>query len=430
MRKILLIVLLVVIAAAGGWYWYARSHQTAPGVPAITDFSAFFPVGETGDPTLLDGLLQGTPPDPTNTPTTTPSPFRQLSPHPVAGFVSYMKPLVTTVVDPIKPQPKAGQPRADKAKPVTTTTQVHTIRYISRATGYVYEIADGDVPLQISNVYIPNIYEALFGEGMNTALLRFLRPDQRTIATYSVPIPPPNTDGTRTQREGTYFPDTILQSVLSPDNKQVAYLTTGTSGATITLSSLTNTKKTALITTPFREWLLSWPSTKSLYVQTKPSAQVPGFLYRIDTGEKKLRRVLGDINGLTTSVSPSGTYVLYSQHSDGGFVTRLLNTKTGTTRSLTLAILPEKCTWLANEDLICAGNTSVAERAEYPDAWYQGSVAFSDQLYRIATASLVYETLYDNSAKSFDMTNLQVNETSRIVYFIDKSTGLLWQMSY
>lgn len=421
MRKILLIVLLVIIAGAGGWYWYARSHQTAPGVPAITDFSAFFPVGESGDPTALDGLLQATPTDTGGPTSATPSAFKQLSPHAVAGFVSYMKPVTTTIpADPTKP----------KSKPTTQTTQVHTIRYVSRNTGYVYEIADGEVPLQISNVYIPNIYEALFGEGMNTALLRFLRPDQRTVATYSVPIPPPNTDGTRTQREGTYFPDSILQSVLSPDNKQVAYLTTGTSGATITLSSLTNTKKTALITTPFREWLLSWPSTKSLYVQTKPSAQVPGFLYRIDTGEKKLRRVLGDINGLTTSVSPSGTYVLYSQHSDGGFVTRLLNTKTGTARSLTLAILPEKCTWLASEDLVCAGSTTVAERAEYPDAWYQGTVSFSDQLYRIATSSLVYETLYDNSAKSFDMTNLQVDEATRIVYFIDKSTGLLWQMSY
>lgn len=420
MRKILLIVLVVIIAAAGGWYWYARSHQVAPGVPAITDFSAFFPVGESGDPTALDGLLQGTPTDGGST-AAIPSRFKQLSPHAIAGFVSYMKPVTTTIpADPTKP----------KSKPTTQTTQVHTIRYTSRTTGYVYEITDGDVPLQISNVYIPNVYEAFFGEAMNTALLRFLRPDQRTIATYAVPVPPANSDGTRTQKEGLYFADGILQSVLSPDRTQVATLSTSTSGATITLSTLTNTKKSTLVTTAFREWLLSWPSQKSLYVQTKPSAQVPGFLYRIDTGEKKLRRVLGDINGLTTSVSPSGTYVLYSQHSDGGFVTRLLNTKTGTTRSLTLAILPEKCTWLANEDLVCAGSTSVTARAEYPDAWYQGSVAFSDQLYRIATASLVYETLYDNSAKSFDMTNLQVDEASRIVYFIDKSTGLLWQMSY
>lgn len=422
MRKILLIVVVVIILAAGGWYWFAKSRQTAPGVPSITDFSAFFPVGETGDPTLLDGLLQNDTTNPTGGATTPSSRFTQLSPHAVAGFASYMKSVTTTLPpDPAKP----------KAKPITQTTQHPALRYISRANGYVYEIEKGEVPLQISNVYIPNIYEVLFGDNFNTALLRFLRPNARTIATYSVPIPPPNTDGTRTQKEGVYLPDNVLQAATSPDKTQVAYLTTSpTTGATISIASLTNTKKSTLIQTPFREWLLSWPSAKSVYLQTKPSAQVPGFLYRVDTSEKRLRRVLGDINGLTTLVSPSGTYVLYSQHTDGAFVTRLLNTKTNTTRSLTLAILPEKCVWIANEDLVCAGNTSVSTRAEYPDAWYQGTVSFSDQLYRIATTSLVYDTLYDNSSTSFDMTQLAVDESARKVYFIDKPTGILWQFGY
>lgn len=419
MRKILIIFLGVLILAAGGWYWYAKSHQTAPGVPSITDFAAFFPVGETTDPTLLDGRLAEDTPDNTGS-TISNSPFTQLSPSAVAGFVSFIKPITTTIpADPTNP----------KAKPTTETTNVHFLRYVSRSNGYVYEIEEKQTPLQISNVYIPNIYETFFGDNFNTAILRFLRPDQRTIATYSVPIPPPNPDGTRTQKEGTYFPDNILQSVPSPDNTQVAYLTTGATGATISISSFTNTKRTTLIQTPFQEWLLSWPTLTSLYVQTKPSAQVPGFLYRIDTTEKKLRRVLGNINGLTTLVSPSGTYILYSQHTNNGFITRLFNTKTNTTKTLNLALLPEKCTWLLNEQLLCAGNTIVPQ-AEYPDAWYQGTVSFSDQLYRISADTLVYDTLYDNSGRSFDMTNLQADESLRILYFIDKPTGLLWQFSY
>jgi hypothetical protein len=331
-----------------------------------------------------------------------------------------MQPIVTT----LPPDPKKP-----KAKPVTQTTYSHRIRYVSRSNGYVYEIENGVAPLQVSNVYIPNIYETLFGDNANSALLRFLRPDQTTIATYSVPVPPPNTDGTRTQKEGTYLPDGLLQAAISPDTKQVAYLTTTKSGSTISLATLTNSKKTTLIQTPFREWLLSWPTAKNIFLQTKASALVPGYLYRIDTTEKKLRRVLGDINGLTTSVSPSGTYVLYSQHSDGGFVTRMYNTKTNTTRSLSLVLLPEKCTWLKNDDLICAGNTSVPT-AQYPDAWYQGIVSFSDQLYHISSTELAYETLYDGNDASYDMTNLAVDETARVVYFIDKPTGLLWQFTY
>jgi len=419
MQKILLIVLISIIIAAGGWYWYAKSRQTAPGVPAITDFGAFFPVGESGDPTLLDGLLQ--PNDSQSSSVTlVPSQFKQLSPYPVAGFASFMK--STTKIlppDPAKP----------KAKPIVETIQEHVVRYVSRSNGYVYEIKDGESPLQVTNVYIPNIYETLFGENFNTALLRFLRPDQQTIATYAVPIPPENPDGTRTQKEGVYLPENILQSVLSPNKTQIAYLTENANGATISLASPTNAKRTTLIQTPFREWLLSWPSAKTLYVQTKPSANVPGFLYKIDTTEKKLRRVLGDINGLTTSVSPSGTYILYSQRSPQGFVTQLHNTKTNTTRGLTLALLPEKCAWLQNEDLICAG-APTSPIGDYPDAWYQGVVSFSDQLYQISTSTLIYETLYGNTEKSYDMTNLYVDQSTRIVYFVDKQTGLLWQFSY
>lgn len=419
MRRIILIVLIIVVALMGGWYWFAKSHQTAPGIPAITDFGAFFPVGDTGDPTRLGGLLQNGTSGVSGT-ETTPSPFKQLSPQAVAGFVSFMRPTTTTIPpDPLKP----------KSKATTQTVTNHYLRYVSRGNGYVYEIADTDTPLQVSNVYIPNIYETIFGDSFNTTLLRFLRSDQNTIATYSVPIPPLNTDGTRTQKEGVYLPENILQATVSPDKTQIAYLTTSKSGTTISVSSLTNTKKATFIQTPFKEWLLSWPTPKSLYIQTKASANVPGFLYRVDAGDKKLRRVLGDINGLTTSVSPSGTYVLYSQHSEKSFITRILNTKTNSIRTLTLAVLPEKCTWLKNEDLICAGNTSIPT-AQYPDAWYQGTVSFSDQLYFISTASLVYDTLYDNSGSSYDMTNLAVNEVSRIVYFIDKPTGILWQFSY
>ena len=106
-----------------------------------------------------------------------------------------------------------------------------------------------------------------------------------------------------------------------------------------------------------------------------------------------------------------------------------MNTKSNTTRTLNLTILPEKCVWLQNEDLMCAGNTTVPT-GEYPDAWYQGTVSLSDQLYRISTATLTYDTLYDASSKQFDMTNLAVNEITRNVYFVDKPTGILWKFEY
>lgn len=417
MRKILIVVIVISIVS-GGWYWYAKKHQTAPGVPAVTDFKSFFPIGETGDPTLLDGTLQ-------DTPNTSPavesvSPFTQLSSHAVAGYISFLKSYKTQQpVDPKKP----------KAKPIIQITQKHLIRYVSRANGYIYEIAEGEIPLQISNIYIPNIYEAFFANSGDSALLRFLREDKKTIATYSVPIPPANPDGTRTQKQGVYFPDGIKNLSQSSDLGQIAYLTSTKTTSTITTSSSINDKKTVVLQNPFSEWLISWPSVKSIYVQSKASASVPGYLYQINTTEKRLKRILGGINGLTTSVSPSGLYVLYSEQGGSGFTSFIFNTKTGTTKPLNLSVLPEKCIWLQTEDLICAGNTSVLD-AQYPDEWYQGVVSFSDMVYRIYSSSGVFETLYDDSKQSFDMTNLSTYEPGRLLYFIDKKTGLLWQFNY
>lgn len=417
MRKIIFIILGIIILAGGGWYWYAKSRQTQDGVPAITDFGAFFPIGRDTVPNVPGTLPTGAE-SVTNTAPTASSAFKQLSPDAVAGFTPFTATVTTTT-------PGA----TPKEKPVVTTTTKHFLRYVARTNGYVYEIEDGGMPLQITNVYIPNIYESAFGDKFATAILRFLRADQRTIATYAVPVPPPNPDGTRTQKEGSYLPDNMVALAPSPDGTQVARITTDAQGALLSLSTPTNTKRVDILKSPFREWILSWPTAKSLYLQTKASAQVPGYLYRVDTIEKKLRRVLGNINGLTTSVSPSGTYILYAQNSGGSFVTKLLNTKTNTTQNLSLTILPEKCTWLKNEDLICAGNTTVPE-AQYPDAWYQGTVTFSDQLYRIYTGAAIYDTLYDNSGASYDMTHLATDEALGLLYFIDKQTGVLWQFRY
>ncbi len=419
MRKIFFIILGLLVVASVGWYIYAKRHQTEDGIPAVTDFGAFFPIGANTTPNIPGTLPTGAETVAENT-TPIASPFKQLSPDAVAGFSAYTATVTTTI---------PADPSIPKSKPTTQITTKHLLRYVARSNGYVYEIEDSSMPLQISNVYIPNIYEASFGDKFATALLRFLRADQRTIATYSVPVPPPNPDNTRTQKEGLYFSDNISALAPSPDGAQVARITNETNGALLSVTNTVNTKKIDILRTPFREWILSWPTAKSIYLQTKASAQVPGFLYRVDTTEKKLRRVLGNINGLTASVSPSGTYIIYSQNSGNSFVTKLLNTKTNTTRNLSLTILPEKCTWLKSEDLICAGNTSVPEAA-YPDAWYQGTVTFSDQLYRIYTSAALYDTLYDNSGTSYDMTNLSVDETLGVAYFIDKQTGILWQYSY
>lgn len=414
MRRVFLFIILLVLVGGAVWYFFLRTKTDENGNPvAATGFQSFFPLGGTGSDSGPDGVVPTgteTPGSPTNV-----SRFTQVTDRAIAGYTVFT--LTKTVTLP-NPDPKLP--------PIITTVTDHYLRYVARASGYVYEIKNAEPAVQISNIFIPNIYEATFADSNTTALLRFLRPDSQTIGTYSVPIPPINTDGTRTQIAGTFLSDNIDSLVVSPDTKLLARLTTDQNGALVSTTTTRGATKKDLIRSPFREWLISWPTQNTLYVQTKAASTANGFLYRIDSAAGRLRRVIGDIPGLTTSISQNGASILYSQSTQNGFVTRLFDTKTGVTTNLSLAILPEKCVWYVNNDLLCAGSNTVPEGV-YPDSWYAGLTHFQDQLYRINPATNTYSVVYDGTERLFDMTDLKLDEGQNLLYFIDKSSGTLWK---
>ncbi len=416
MRKRIIIILLLIVLLSGGWYFYTNSKATTTGEPA-SGFKSFFPFGNNTPNENPDGTLSQ---DNQNNDTTTlenKSLFKQLSPHTVAGYDTFLATNTVTI--------PATTPNG---KPTTQITTDHVLRYVSRNSGYVYEIKNNGTPIQITNVFIANIYEALFADGGKTAILRFLRDDAKTIATYVVPVPDKNIDGTRTQKNGAYLPDGISTIAISPDGASIARLTNNGSTSSLYSTNTANNNRRELLRSPFHEWLASWGG-KDVYLQTKASGLTGGFLYKVDGTSRRLTKVLGNINGLTASVSPNGTYALYSTSNTLGFSTRIFNIKTGDSRAIANSILPEKCAWLKNEDLICAGGGDIPS-GTYPDAWYSGTIRLSDKIFRIYTSSNLLDVLYTpTESESFDMTNLQADEDLNILYFIDKQTGLLWQFT-
>lgn len=417
MRKIIIILIAIVLISGGAWYFFSKSKKTDPAPGTDSGFKSFFPFGNSNNTDNPDGTIDQNNTNPPIVDNQKISPFKQLTSQTVSGYSSFTTRTIVTI-----------PPTTPKGKPTTETIIDHIVRYVSRDNGYVYEIKNSGTPIQISNIYAANIYEALFADASRTAILRFLREDAQTISTYSVPVPEKNPDGTRTQKDGTFLPDNISSMAVSPDGKTIARLTVDGGNSVLFTTSSTNTNKREIIRNPFREWLVSWGGA-NMFLQTKASGTSPGFLFQVDSGYKRLTRVLGNINGLTTSISPSGKYILYSESTTRGFITRILNTKTGVVKSAGSPILPEKCVWLAQEDLICAGGGTIPE-AVYPDTWYAGTTKFNDQLVRIYTEANIFDVLHtatDN--ESFDMTNLQVNESLNLLYFIDKQSGILWQFS-
>ena len=417
MRRRFIVIILIILAGSAVWYFGFRPKSDGTENTTTTGFKSFFPIGGNSK-NNTDGQIPGTTPIDTSTPASSPSsPFKQLSVSPAAGYTTFSQTKTITL-----------PPATPKEKPTTQTITDHFIRYVSRQNGYVYEIKNDESPLQISNTFVPAIYEAYFADNNSAAILRFLRDDGRTIGTYVVPVPPENPDGTRTQNAGIFLPDGITSLAVSPDSKEVARLTEEQTLGVINTSNTLDKNKKELLRSPLKELLLFWPQTNTIYVQTKAAGIAPGFLYKVDRTERRLRRVVGDIPGLTVSVSPSGAYVLYSESTTNGFTAKILNTKTGITKNTGLAILPEKCVWLKNEELVCAGSNTVAT-GTYPDVWYAGLVSFSDQIFRIYTSVNTLDVIYENNEKSFDMISLRADEDRGLLFFIDKKTGLLWQFS-
>ncbi|MEO5646298.1 MAG: hypothetical protein ABIO57_00820 [Candidatus Paceibacterota bacterium] len=417
MRKALIILLVVLVVIGGVYFFYIRPRVTT-GQPVPNILTSFFPkTTSTGNNFGPDTNPDGSPIDANAGAAASEPALKQLSPRPIAGYTIYS---ITTPVSIPSTDPKI--------KPIITYITDHYVRYVSRVNGYVYEIKNKEIPLQVSNIFIPNIYEAMFADSNNTAILRFLRNDNNTIATYSIPVPPLNSDGTRTQVPGIYLSDNIYNLTVSPDQKSVVRITRDAKGTTVSSSTTTGSSIKKLFTSTFMSWLPQW-TTSGVYLQTKAASKTDGYVYLLDQSSSRLKRIVGNIKGLTTSVSPSGQYVLYSESSDTGFSTKIYNSKTSTISAISLNILPEKCAWLQNENLICAGNTSV-DPAVYPDSWYAGINHFNDNLYQINTASNTFSTIYTAGIPTYDMINIQVDEAQQLVFFIDKNTGLLYSNKY
>lgn len=416
MRKILIILLVLIFILLGAWYFFIKPKM-GEGVTPVQAFRSFFPIGSD-----IDLVLSNPSEVDTGTPNEftiggTQRKFTQITTMPVAGFSLFSK--TNTVTTPAVPP---------ETTPTTITTTDYFLRYVSRETGYVYERKNNDRGIQISNIFIPNIYEAFFMDNNKTAILRFLRPDDQTIATYSVPIPELNANGTRTQQKGYYLSDNIQTVATNPNAATLLELTTTPAGSVLSNITAANTNKKDIFKSPLREWLVYWTENSTVYLQTKASGAVSGFLYKLDQREGRLSRIIGDIPGLTASVSPNNKFVLYSMSTEEGFITRLLDLEKNTTATVNISILPEKCAWLKDNNLICAGNT-VIPPAKYPDSWYAGIINFSDQLYKIDTKTNTQTMLFNGTEFVFDMTHLVVDEARNILFFIDKPTGMLWQVT-
>jgi len=306
--------------------------------------------------------------------------------------------------------------------------QIETIVFQDRATGHIYETATSTLDLEkISNTTIPKIYEAHF-LSKESLILRNLYEGTDIIRTQYANkklLTPTSTEKTLIAKD---LATGIDQLVVSPNKSKLLGLQK--KSPILSITNIDGTNSVTVFDSPFKEWLIEWPRDNFISLTTKPTAFVKGYMYSINPSTRILKKVLGGIFGLTTLTSPDTTKVLYNQSENGSPNLKVYDINKNQSLNLYFRTLPEKCIWSkkAVDIIFCAVPEDIAF-GDYPDAWYQGLIFFTDDIWRINTktgeARLVAK-LNELSEQAIDATNLNLNPSESFLVFNNKIDLSLW----
>ncbi|MFH1608829.1 MAG: hypothetical protein ABH951_02310 [Patescibacteria group bacterium] len=325
------------------------------------------------------------------------------------------------------------QPEAE-TKPIAPPTEfIPTIKYVEKATGSIFQTyADKIDERKLSPNTIPVVHEALFGKNGESTIMRYLQENNATIETFIRPLPKEILGGDLIegfQAPGLFLPENITDLSFSSDKSQIFYLFNTQNSAIGIITDYLGINKTQVFNSPFTEWLSQWPNERMITITTKPSYNVPGYMYAIDPAKKDLNKIIGNINGLTTLTSPNGQLVLYSNNNLALYMYEI---GTGNSQPLGIQTLAEKCVWTKASDAIYCAVPKYIPTGNYPDSWYMGEISFNDNVWFIdinsGNTTMVLDVIRAGNEEELDIIKLDTDENQDYLFFMNKKDSYLWEL--
>ncbi|HUD04267.1 MAG TPA: hypothetical protein VMR73_02125, partial [Candidatus Paceibacterota bacterium] len=176
----------------------------------------------------------------------------------------------------------------------------------------------------------------------------------------------------------------------------------------------------------------SWPKSASVFLLTKPSASIGGYLFLLNQQTGTLSTVLSDMLGLDTIENSDGSFVFGSEINAGALHSFMYDTKAGTLRAISLTTLPEKCVWSINTttEIYCAVPQSITSN-NLPDDWYQGSLFLDgDDMWKIdaTTGETQVVNFLSGENPNIDAENLFLDQNEIYMGFTNKKDLTLWAL--
>jgi hypothetical protein len=298
------------------------------------------------------------------------------------------------------------------------------VRYIDRQSGNVYAYrAIARSLTRISDKTLPGIQTASWLSDGSLALVRFLAPDangSEHLDTYALP----STGG-----NGFFLSEDLDEAVVTGTNSLLT-LTASTDNSIGTLMNSDGSNSSQVFTTPLSS-LVVYSAGNTFIAATKPTSELAGYAFSINPSSGLFTPILGPLQGLTVLPNPSGTQVLYSYTDGTNLHMGVLNLSNGSSISLPLATLAEKCVWTSDGSaLYCAIPTSLS--GNLPDDWYQGATSFTDRIWRIDLSTRLATLALDPHAAghvNIDAVNLTLDPQNQVLVFRNKKDSSLWAYS-
>ena len=432
--KKIIIILIIIIFGLGIYFGY-KFYKVSQG--DLSDYNTVTNTNPTRTPfqtrvstsTQANNIQEGEEKSVENpTTNTTKSKLVQIWKEPVSGFDFIYKDIEE--VDTSTNNSTTSVVQAIKNKKVYRNQEF--IYLWDRKTGNIYENLASTTDLnKLSYFTLIGAEEVLFIDNIS-AIIRKVSDDNETISTTYLKLIKDTATSTLYNANVGNINISSSNLSLSKETKRLFYFINNT--GTGVLSSFDGGVRTNVLNTVLSEWLSQYVNKTTIALTTKPSAYFKGYLFFVNSsGTQDNQYILGDKYAFTTLVSPDGKKVLYNEISDNLLQTSIYDVKSKRITALTQATLSEKCVWADDSSKIYCAIPQQLLLAPYPDAWYQGSTSFSDNIWSInpETGQFTVEiALQDQLTTPIDAYHLKISKDKKYLLFQDKYNLTLWKYTF
>jgi len=305
------------------------------------------------------------------------------------------------------------------------------VRYTKQDSGHVLDIpinVPGAIARVVSNTTIPGLNTGLWLEGGSGTLLQYL--DRAAIKTVYVGFPV-GALGAASSVRVNFFPDNIMDVAVAPNGRQVAYLLPTRGGVSGYIANPNGSNARRIFTLPFSQVLLSWPSMRTLLVQTKEATGVPGVAFSVSTTGTVTPLVYAE--SLSATANTAFSKIVY-QSTEPGAATRhtyVHDVVSGADELLPFNPLPEKCMWsiTASSTMYCAAPLA-ATPLNYLDLWHRGLTNAADSVLQFDVhtniTSLIAQPGSVQGGTQAEIDTIAISADGEYLLYITRGDRVLW----